>query len=324
MKKQVRLIIAITIVLSSFITNGQRTNPNTQNEELGKVSWYRDYAAALRLSKSENKPVLILFQEVPGCATCRNYGHNVLSNPLMTEVIQNEFIPLAIFNNKAGADKKVLQIYKEPAWNNPVVRIVDYNGIDIVSRVGNNYSAQGLYKAMESALKKHQSIVPEYMKILGKELYGRTDSRAQKRYYSMYCFWSGEKALGKQEGILNTEAGFMNGREVVQITYDTAQTDLDALNLFANAQQMQLVQKDASYRPSKKDEDFYLQHSNYKYLPLSPLQRTLINSALGDRRDAAIFLSPQQKIWLSNNEKLKHELFQKPFDQAWYVLANNS
>ena len=74
-----------------------------------KVSWYRDYETALELSEKHDKPVLILFQEVPGCATCRNYGHDVLSNPLMTEAIENEFIPLAIFNNKGGDDAKVLK-----------------------------------------------------------------------------------------------------------------------------------------------------------------------------------------------------------------------
>ena len=47
---------------------------------------------------------MLLFQEVPGCSTCRNYGHNVLSHPLMVEAIESLFVPLAIFNNKEGKE----------------------------------------------------------------------------------------------------------------------------------------------------------------------------------------------------------------------------
>ena len=34
--------------------------------ELGKVAWLRDYDQAVQQAKQENKPILILFQEVPG------------------------------------------------------------------------------------------------------------------------------------------------------------------------------------------------------------------------------------------------------------------
>ena len=36
----------------------------------------------------------------------------------------------------------------------------------------------------------------------------------------MYCFWTGEKVYGQLEGVLETEAGFMGGREVVKVTYN--------------------------------------------------------------------------------------------------------
>ncbi|MDG1058474.1 MAG: thioredoxin family protein [Flavobacteriaceae bacterium] len=60
-----------------------------QSEELGQVHWYRDYDKALAVAAKEDKDVLLLFQEVPGCSTCRNYGHNVLSHPLMVEAIES-------------------------------------------------------------------------------------------------------------------------------------------------------------------------------------------------------------------------------------------
>jgi hypothetical protein len=50
-------------------------------KELGTVNRYRNLQKAKSESKSNQKPILILFQEVPGCSTCKNYGSNVLSNP---------------------------------------------------------------------------------------------------------------------------------------------------------------------------------------------------------------------------------------------------
>ncbi|MBL0082871.1 MAG: hypothetical protein IPP37_10780 [Saprospiraceae bacterium] len=47
------------------------------------------------------------------------------SHPLIVEAIFTYFIPVAIFNNKNGHDADVLAAYKEPAWNNPVIRIVN-------------------------------------------------------------------------------------------------------------------------------------------------------------------------------------------------------
>lgn len=39
---------------------------NAAPVELGKVNWNRDYEATLAAAKESQKPVLILFQEVPG------------------------------------------------------------------------------------------------------------------------------------------------------------------------------------------------------------------------------------------------------------------
>lgn len=300
-----------------------RTNPSNQPTELGKVSWYRDYDQALKSSKKSGKPVLILFQEVPGCSTCKNYGKNVLSHPLMTEVIENEFVPLAIYNNKGGKDRIILEKYTESAWNNPVVNIVNDKGDKMVKRVAGNYTAQGLYTAMEEALVTYKKKIPAYMKLLGEELHAGNSSQ-QDRYYSMYCFWTGEKELGSQIGVLNTEAGFMKGHEVVKVTYDKTVTSNKQLDQFAIHNDMKQIDADKSYYASSKDEDYYLKHSNYKYLPLSKLQRTKINSALGMNKSGAQFLSPKQIKRFNSLKTLQHKvvLFDKDFKSSWNRLVS--
>ena len=322
MKNGIKKLILTLLIIGVQNSNAQeRTNPKNQDEELGKVSWYRDYDAAIAASEKENKPVLILFQEVPGCATCRNYGHNVLSNPLLTEAIENEFIPLAIFNNKRGKDLVILKKYNEPTWNNPVVRIVNKKGDNLVKRVASDYSAKGLYKAMVKALNTEKKTIPEYMKILGQELTINYNApNIKETHYKMYCFWTGEKQLGSQEGVLLTKAGFMNG-EVVKVKYDASKISEETLNTFAKANKMQPVTSKNKFRWSEKDEDYYLQHSKLKFLPLSQVQKTKINSALGNGTSPLLYLSPKQKQWLAKlDANTKDILYNKDFNTSWNKL----
>ena len=55
--------------------------------ELGRIHWGRNFDHALAAAKQQNKLLLVLFDEVPGCSTCTGYGRQVLSHPLITEAI---------------------------------------------------------------------------------------------------------------------------------------------------------------------------------------------------------------------------------------------
>jgi len=271
-------------------------NDIAQAEELGKVKWLRDYDSAIALAKKEQKDVLILFQEVPGCSTCRNYGNNVLSNPLMVEAIENSFIPLAIYNNKGGKDKVILDKFNEPTWNNPVVRIINTKGKNVVNRIGGDYSAKTLQKSMVEALESYGKDIPEYLKLLGKEL--AANGTSKEKFFKMYCFWTGEKQLAKVDGVLSTQSGFMNG-EVVKVTYDTSIVNEKALEQYAKKHSFTPVDAKKTYRPSSSDIHYYLRHTDYKYVPLTELQQTKINSAIGSGKRGDKYLSPKQREWYS-------------------------
>ena len=58
----------------------------------------------------------------------QKFWQRCIEPPLIAEAIETYFIPVAIYNNKGGHDAAVLQKYNEPAWNNPVFRIVDQHG----------------------------------------------------------------------------------------------------------------------------------------------------------------------------------------------------
>ncbi|KAA1242600.1 VPGUxxT family thioredoxin-like (seleno)protein, type 2 [Aquimarina sp. RZ0] len=310
---------AVLFFVSSFLLAQKVTNPNLQSEELGKVTWLRDYEIAIKLAKKEHKDVLLLFQEVPGCSTCRNYGHQVLSHPFMVEIIENSFVPLAIFNNKGGKDAQVLSKYKEPSWNNPVVRIIDEQGDNVINRISSDYSALGLFTGMKQALLKKGKKIPEYMNLLEQEL---TTVDTEKAYYKMYCFWTGEKQLGQLPSVLHTESGFINYSEVVEVTFDAKEITKKEMDTYARFNNMTPVSNEKSFRSSPKDIHYYLQHSKYKYLPLTTLQKTKINSALGGGKSTEHLLSPKQKKWLKSVTSYSEILFTTEFSKAWAIMEN--
>ena len=160
--------------------------------ELGKVNWIRNYDEAVKRAEATGKPIFLLFQEVPGCGNCTTYGKEVLSHPLIVEAIEDLFVPLAIFNNKGGHDREILDHFGEPSWNNPVVRFVNSFGGNIGRRISNFSSKAVLANAMAETLYNTKEAIPEYLKTLVFELQS-LENGTDEFYLSMYCFWTGEK-----------------------------------------------------------------------------------------------------------------------------------
>lgn len=300
---------------------------NAQVEELGKVKWLRDLDLAQNNSKSSHKPILILFQEIPGCSTCKNYGNNVLSHPLIVEAIETYFVPLAIHNNKKGKDTEVLNYFQEPAWNNPVVRIVDASLKDKVDRLNGNYTNYGLVSKMITALISVGVKPPEYLKLMEEEFLSEAQG-TEVATFGMYCFWSGEKNYGKMNGVVGTKAGYMNGSEVVEVEYNPKVININQLiengqkvscadKIYVDKNQSvkintQIDKKTLSNFRLDPELKYYIYNSDYKYIPMTKLQATRINSALAFNQNPDSFLSPAQLNLLKNlksNPKLKKKNF---------------
>lgn len=288
-------------------------------QELGKINWLRSYDQALEESKKNDNPVLILFQEVPGCATCRNYGDQVLSHPLLVDVIEHYFIPLAIFNNKGGEDKNVLSRYNEPTWNNPVVRIVDQEGKNLIDRINGNYSSLGLLDGIVKSFAERGKKIPQDIQLLQDILTTQPNAEAT---YSMFCFWSGEKAYGKLNGVYSTTAGWQDGKEVVHVLYDDQIiTEKELTNKGKVARCADGKMNGNKGFRKDKDQKYYLKNSGYKYLAMHPLQAARINSLLGEGiKDISDWLFPSQKKWLKEKSSSKRVLYDAEFLEAWETM----
>jgi hypothetical protein len=316
----------------------------TQNPvELGDVHWLRDLAKAQVQSKQTGKPILILFQEIPGCSTCQRYGSQVMKHPLIVEAIETDFIPLAIHNNKGGEDGRVLKLFNEPAWNNPVVRIVDANLKDVTERLDGDYSPKGITSTMIKALNNTKRAVPEYMKLLKESFSVNT----KEITFGMYCFWEGEKRLGQLNGVTQTTPGFVQGHEAVKVTFDPEVISAEKLMSEARKQECASqvyaspddVNTLSKINPQIKsmnrfnadhEPQYYLMHTDYKYIPMMPIQASRINSAIARDLNPDIYLSNGQLTLLAyytshpgqGNPKAYQGEFSTEWNKCSALLAN--
>ncbi len=120
--------------------------------EVGTVDWLRDFEKAQAEARKSGKPILALFQEVPGCAGCMQFGREVLTHRQLVRSIESEFVPVVIFNNRAGNDAALLKRFGEPARNYQVIRFFDAEASDVIPRKDRVWTLQPLAARMVEAL----------------------------------------------------------------------------------------------------------------------------------------------------------------------------
>ena len=292
-----------------------------EHRELGDVAWLRDYDRGLALAAEQGKPVLLLFQEVPGCSTCVRFGQDVLTHPLMVELISDRFVPVAIFNNHPGTDADILRRYDEPSWNNPVVRFLGPDGAEILPRLADRYDALGLHEKITAVLEMLGDDVPGYFRLLGGDLlveYGLSKCVT----YETPCFWSGETSLAKHPAVITTDAGWIDGEEVVQVHFDPREVSRPDLDSYAHAELFSPI--DAAGFELDGEPQYYLRKNAARHLPLTPAQRTRINLAVPYRDWLAGLLSPQQSAWLADAELRRSsgdDTYRQDIRQSWPALV---
>ncbi len=248
----------------------------------------------------------------------------------MVEAIEELFVPVLVFNNKPD-DEAILKLFGEPAWNNPVVRFLNSGGQDLIERKDDVWQTPALAQRLVASLEAANRGVPEYVKLVAADANLAPDaaSKLGKATFAMHCYWEGEAKLGKLSGVLSTRAAWVDGKEVVDITYDPSSLDYGHLvekarsmecasTVYARtAEQFDIAKKlvgnhsqlvPADFDPrsaADSEQKYYLRNSAYAKLVLSELQAVKINSLLADSKVAAsdieALLSPRQQ------KQLQHE-----------------
>ena len=281
---------ALMFLLAATLLPSMHRNPEP---ELGNVHWGRDLEHALSESQRTGRPVLALFDEVPGCATCRGFGQDVLSHPLLSEAMETEFIPVFVANNRPGRDAETLTRFGEPSWNNPVVRLLDARGHDLLPRADGLYSAHEIATRLTAALRTSGREVPGYLAIAEEESQLAHRRSAQ---FTMACFWEGEARLGALPGVLAVEAVHTGAGEGVRVEYDESRLTHDALVRAARDQSCTLHEGAPAARAAGGTDHLHaLARSPLARLTLTPMQAMRVNAALAAGSDALQWLSPRQR-----------------------------
>ena len=243
----------------------------------------------------------------------------VLRHPLIVEASEDLFHPVVVYNNRKGTDRELLKRFNEPAWNYQVIRFLDSHAADLIPRKDKVWTLGGVAARMVQALQAAKRPVPKYLEALAQQ---QTDSKAVAAF-AMPCFWSGEVALGGIEGVVATEAGWLERREVVLVTYRTDAVALEdlvnkamevkcAMKVYVPKEEQVAIAQEAGaksagtftikqYKTAKPED----QKRKIVRLPigsvpgLCPMQLTKINALFWADREAALeWLSPRQKALL--------------------------
>ncbi len=241
----------------------------------------------------------------------------MLAQPLIVEALEENFIPVAIYNNAGGKDKEVLNQFNEPAWNYQVMRFLSPQLNDIIPRKDKVWTIHSTATRLVSAIETSGKTAPGY---LTNVLIPESSPSNRIAVFAMYCFWTGEAKLGSLDGVIATEAGFYDGHEVVVVKYNDEKIELidlvknaetfdcaHAVFLPTKVEQQEIERKtrlknvslfsfDGGYRraPQSDQKRQIASNEKLKTLGLTPMQLTKINSRVVSKDSIDQWLSPRQ------------------------------
>lgn len=268
-----------------------------------------------------------------------NFGQRSLSHPLLVEAIESMFHPVLVYNNKGGPDAALLTRFKEPSWNNPVIRYLDKDGKDLLPRKDRIWTTGGTAQRMALALAAAGREVPEWLRLVALE----ESEGLAKAAFAMHCFWEGEARLGNLAGVAGTRSGWLDGEEVVEVEYDPDIVKFDALVdsaaslecasfVYAGTEEDLAVARkklgdrarpldEAAKDAKQSDRKYSLRQTPLRHLPLTPAQASKVNAALRLGADTNRWLSPGQQRLLA---VIKQKLEADPDLLAGFVAPERS
>jgi hypothetical protein len=135
--------------------------------------------------------------------------------------------------------------------------------------------------------------VPDYLRALRDEYAGHPLESAS---FAVGCYWEGERALGKLNGVVSSRTGVLGSEEIVQVKFDPR--TIDAARLTSTVKAMSCYRgcrpADAPLALDPQQQHDLSMHPEYAYLPLTAMQATKVNAALGTGGNPDAFLSPAQ------------------------------
>jgi hypothetical protein len=176
---------------------------------------------------------------------------------------------------------------------NPLLSILEPEGITLTRmQLANPNTGAGLAE-MVRGVEAAGRPVPVYLRMVADEYSGRPTKTAR---YSVGCYWEGERELGKMSGVVASRTGNIGRDEVVEVRFDPKV--IDAGTLMGKVRGLQCYRgvpsTQAALVEDPEQQHLLANHPEFAGVLLTPLQRTKVNAALGDREDFGRYLSPAQ------------------------------
>ncbi len=236
----------------------------------------------------------------------------MLTQPLIVEALEENFVPLAVYNNAGGEDKKVLNQFNEPAWNFQVMRFLDPQLNDIIPRKDKVWSRHATATRLAEAIKTSGQKVPAF---LTNVMIPESNPDTSLAVFAMYCFWTGEAKLGSLDGVIATEAGFYDGKEVVVVRYDDKKIKL--LDLVRAAEEFDCAH--AVYLPTQQERQQIAKQTRLKNVALFNFQDGYRRAPQSDQKKqiASNKILESLKLTPMQWTKLNARGFSKDPPQKW-------
>lgn len=154
-------------------------------------------------------------------------------------------------------------------------------------------TAAGLDRLIQ-ALTASSRPIPGYLRAVRDEYAGRKLKTAS---FAVGCYWEGERELGKLDGVVASRTGTLGPDEVVQVRFDPRTIDAGRLTEAVKAMNCYrgVRAADAPLQLDPEQQHDLWAHPEFAYLPLSAMQATKVNSAVGAGKDPSALLSPAQR-----------------------------
>ena len=192
--------------------------------EAGAVHWTTSFAQAEVEARASGKLIFVQFTEIPGSQTCQDYGRDVLSHPIIADLLEEAFVPCLVNTHGGGEAAEILGIFGIAALSGgPAVHFVDADRREVAPRYqckaahGNpnlRAEAAAVFHAAADALAAVQQPLPPYARLMGPVGAAAVVGLGMESEWLVFTvdsFWSAEALLGALPAALSTEVGWCGG-----------------------------------------------------------------------------------------------------------------
>ncbi len=205
MRRLVVPILVCAIALTTGVISSLRAAPKGTDHPI-LITWQNSFNVAVEQSQRSGKPVMAILQSTPDCANCQALQRDLAAHPLLAEAVAEEFIALKLDrrHDRSSATASQHLLFLDTAMQ------------PIATDAGPTPSPHTIAVRMIQALEAVKRPVPNYLHAASMEL---ETAKHKQAAFAMFCYWVGEYELGKIDGVVATEAGWLEGREVTLVRY---------------------------------------------------------------------------------------------------------